>query len=552
MVFSLPEFETTSQDFTNTLDIDSLVRKYILPIQKIRSSAKVVSGKQGASLLSEFDSLSLEKEPQESLTHAFYRLLGLPVVAPDGTFYSPGFEPGGIRKLKRKQEIANKLFGSKLEEILFRREFLSQEKKGFFSFQDLRSTLLAIALKIPRSFNILSPSIGPLEKDDQIFVLPERKKEIDVFTKRNPQIETGINEALKRFSSSSFSSDLTHGQQINKPFSLHPRIENSVLPDDRQICVPFLSLISSTVLSSFTQLLRPGIELILQERIFPSDKNFWLSNIEKILTNNKSPSTSETAEIQTLKSSISSLFSSSEIDNQTVLQIIDDQNPQNIIIFDSLIKTLRFLVSKLVQNLQVLDRVEQEINWYPVLSPNGPEDGINGAFLLFGSVQNFPLEQKILELRIKKLDQEKGNNISFTQGNFASPFEIQSSDQNSNQYVQSLNEALEYRKLIGNKGLLALQEIEYLTGEISGLGLIDILILYATLWTIPLSSLFGLLDLEAYERMKNSLSSLSSIIENAGRDDISTAMQNLEKNVFNLQNFVDRLLSEEKLSLHKL
>ena len=547
MTINLPEFENVNQDISSQLNINSLVQKYISPIQKIRSLAKITPTGIKSNLLSEFGSVTIENEPQESLAHAFYRYLGLPVIAPDGSFYSPGFQPGEIRKIKRKQEIANKLFGSELESMLFKRESLFQEKKSFFAFQDLRSSLLGVILKIPKSFNVFDPSKGPLEKDQQTFSILERKKEVENFIARNPQIEQQILNAQKSFSSSCFSSDLTRGQHILKPFSLHPKIENSILPDDRQICVPFLSSKEKTNLSFFSDLLRPGIELLIQERISPSTNQSWFSNFKKLLSNNKSTLLEE-EQFQDLKNSISALLLSSEINNETILSLLD-QNENNILIFDQIIKTIRFLVQKLVQALQSLDQIESEINWYPVFSPLGPIAGQSGSFLLSGNSQSFPLEQKILELRIKKLDHEKGNNISIENGSFASPFEIQNSNIDSNLYSKALDEALQTKFLFGQQGFRALQEIEYITGEISGLGLIDVLIFYAALWIIPLSSLLGFLDFEAYNRVKNMFPSLSS---NTGRDDIFISLQNLEKNIFNLQNFADRLVEEEKMSLHKL
>ena len=547
-----PEFESLQEDISAQFDLISLVQKYLVPIEKIRSLSKISFAQKSNSLLQNFDSLTVEREPQESLTHAFYRLLGLPAAAPDGSFYSPGFQPGEVRKIKRKQEIANKLAGTDLENILIQRELLSQEKKSFFAFQDLRSTFLAIILKIPRAFQVWSPNSAPLQKDEQKFILAERKKELEDFLSRNPNLEKQSEQVKKYFSTSCFSADLTHGQQIIKPFCVHPKIENAVIPDDKQICVPFLSSIEATSLSSFTSILRPGIELILLERIAPTDKNGWLANVEKILSGSKSPSKNDSAQVEEIKNSISSLLNASQITDENILKILEEQNDSGVVIFNQLIKTLRFLAIQLVKNMQILDAIENQINWYPVFSPQGPSDGKNGAFLLFGAANNFPLDQKILELRVKKLDAEKGQRTEISTTNFASPFETNFSDTNGEKYSFSLDEALQARLILAQKGFQALQEIEFITGEISGLGLVDVIILYAALWSMPLSSLIGLLDADAYERMKKYFTSFYSVIESISKDNLFTSLQNLEKYVFNLHVFMDRLVTEEKLSFVRL
>lgn len=109
----------------------------------------------------------------------------------------------------------------------------------------------------------------------------------------------------------------------------------------------------------------------------------------------------------------------------------------------------------------------------------------------------------------------------------------------------------EYIRLGSN----ALRAVEIITGEISGLGLIDILAVYAALWSIDLDVLVSLLDNNAFNRLyenkslrnSNVMSRHNSGPKYSGKD----AIVKLENRVINILAFADRLL-EQKLASPKL
>jgi hypothetical protein len=92
----------------------------------------------------------------------------------------------------------------------------------------------------------------------------------------------------------------------------------------------------------------------------------------------------------------------------------------------------------------------------------------------------------------------------------------------------------------------ALKIIEIVTGEISGLGLVDILAIYTALWTIDIGDLISLLDNNSLARLNYNFPTLvTSEVANqlsGTRPDIFTALTNFEKVLFNILTYADKVL----------
>src|SRR5690606_20862599 len=105
----------------------------------------------------------------------------------------------------------------------------------------------------------------------------------------------------------------------------------------------------------------------------------------------------------------------------------------------------------------------------------------------------------ILNLQIKKtsssLNQQSDDQNSL--GNFA----LFSGENNAYKYDNELNQLISKRNQLGNYASIAVRNIEIITGEISGLGLIDILAIYTALWAIDLNTLISLLDDDSFDRL---------------------------------------------------
>src|SRR5690606_27724572 len=115
--------ESVLDDFQGIdLDINSLKSKFIDPIDRYRShNAPMVTGN-----LDQPELVSSIKV-QESRAHAFYRMLGLPTIGPDGKFFSPGFgQKYSSTEAKRRDDIVKSIPES-VKQIVAQRENKARE-----------------------------------------------------------------------------------------------------------------------------------------------------------------------------------------------------------------------------------------------------------------------------------------------------------------------------------------------------------------------------------------------------------------------------------------
>lgn len=89
-----------------------------------------------------------------------------------------------------------------------------------------------------------------------------------------------------------------------------------------------------------------------------------------------------------------------------------------------------------------------------------------------------------------------------------------------------------------------LRMIEIITGEISGLGLVDILAIYTALWSIKIEDLLDLLDEDSFNRLNTFNPGLRTKDVNDRQQRapaVVTAIEALEGRVKNILTFADSL-----------
>jgi hypothetical protein len=100
--------------------------------------------------------------------------------------------------------------------------------------------------------------------------------------------------------------------------------------------------------------------------------------------------------------------------------------------------------------------------------------------------------------------------------------------------------------------LKAIRTIEIVTGEGSGLGLVDILAIYTALWTIKIEELLGLLDQTSFDRLYNFNVDLrtEAVLErrNGGGKNITESLNSLEKKIGNILSFADLIFARTFIS----
>lgn len=525
-------------------DIDILYSRFISPIDKIRSIAEAPQGNLSSNYKKN-GITDLKTDPNnymESRVHAFYRLLGLPVVS-GNSFYNPGFNP--IPKNSTKQDNINSSIDQKTLNSFLLKEQDAKNYSQMFSLQGFDTTLFGLVTLYTKPFNLLDSDIKPK-------IIDERKDIINKLKEVLPDLITSIDDANTAYSVR-MGFGIESARHILKPFSVNPSIDISVMPVDNKICVPFLPDIESTKVSTDPDiyLSRPGIEFILRSRLKDTKPDpFFISNIQKVITQEKSPNPQFASDINTsaITDTIKALANSNDISNIDVNSIFGNFTTTQTYVVQQLIKTLKVIINKLHESIVDLYKVQEDIIFLPISSKQGYEKG-NGS--LRKTQCKTKLEKDIVALTIKKMNSERDIDIDRSLGNYATSDFINL--EKTNTYSQQLEELTQKQNNLSSTGLNCLKNIEIITGEASGCGLIDIITIYTALWSIDIDQLLGLLDDDAFERLYNNVELRSPEVElrkSGISKPISICLESLETKINNILSFADLLYTNTFSSIN--
>jgi hypothetical protein len=492
-----PQYKYYDTQTIFSVDIDDLYNRFIVPIDNQRSH---------------FNALVLNSQElntpqyQESRCHAFYRMIGFPVVARSGSFYSPGYDPNlnlNPDTLNSYKQIAsNASSDSQFLASSSAREL--QEQKIYdpiWATQNISATAIAIGSIFLRAFDKQfsdDSSIGPLDYDIS------QKQTVDA---RTSEINRFFGNSSTTYPSqlSNINLSLLTSTHFIKPFVVDPRIDNSCRPVVNRIASPFLN--DKSQLKIFDpqtgtpyMVLRPYIELVISTR-------FNNANI------------SQTAPQPYIDSVVNFIKSSDSITDQDLINAVSNPNSQlhtsELAVFSNYLKIIRALIKTLHDSIIRVEEIRKNINFQPVPNPNrGIEAGSENAAISAttpGDPNNLQPELDIALLQQKKALDEVIYDIGLAigvpdPGNFAfSNVEDIVFDANKNtksSYDTQTNTLLNYRNALGDEGLDNLKKIEIIVGEFSGLGLLDIMAIQAALWIVDPAVLVGLIDSRAQARMQ--------------------------------------------------
>lgn len=550
------------QDVEN--DIEKLKAKYLTPVDNLRSFAKpgpVFSNQSGA----EFKGMQTDNlRPLESRAHAFYRYVGFPVATPDG-FYNPGHQPGGqfLSEVggtndvaRAKANVDEKFQNSQFIEIVNDREELHEINRSVFARRDLNSSLYAILLREKPPFQVLDENKGPFDIDKQNFEVSIRRTSALGFFSENTNLEESQVSFLQEIIGPSFS----NGRKILRPFVVNPRIEITTQPDRNRIAVPFLSDKEALVVEKKGKtpisVKRPGIEFIIRERLRKSSDEAveFLENIEKIANNDVSPSSFTAPEgkqpqvpidVVTLRNFVEAVLGDNDINPVSVLELQGITTVQ-VKVISNLVKTIKSVINQLIRSMKIIDEARSIINWVPFPSVDGPEQGARGARLNLDKISTDlnPLDDYIKKLRLKELVEKHRISQETDLGEFAYPGSASIKDSNLSKIRKELNKRTRQRNDIANGAFQAMGRIDTITGEVSGLGLIDVLCIYVALWSMNERSLISMLDDDAFARLVDNFPDLV-VGAAANRDilgekeNIEVALGNFEQKLINVLTFAD-------------
>lgn len=531
------EAESVLDDYQSIdLDINSLVSKFIRPIDRFRShNAPIVTGN-----LSQ-PGLPSTIFPQESRAHAFYRILGLPCIAKSGKFFSPGFNPlvDGEEATRRADVVSG--IPTAVKNLVQTRERVSMTNYGYFRSGGLNAAVFSLALAVPKGQRPFST--GTADEMASLSAPPQQSVSI-------PSRRSIIERRYKQSDGSAITSFNDTVRHILAPFMVDPVISANIDPKSGSasvmVAAPFLN---NTEYERNKYAKRPGIEFILRLRLRQQN----LSEQVGISFDNVDLSIFETEVSADNQREIAATLSNIGVDNVDVDQIIGGSGRIELLTLNNLVRTYKGLINLYVKNIEIIERVYQNIVWCPLSRDGGPERGtvVNTEFIVPKRfLNNWALERRIRQLEVKASlatqQLEIGETLDEKPLAF-NDFTISEFQNVADSFKKELQEAKNERTQWETDASNALRTIEFISGEVSGLGLVDIIAIYSALWAVDVTVLLDLIDDAAAKRL-NEIPELKNgdTKDRAGRQgNAARAYDTLARQIQAILSYGDRLFKRE-------
>lgn len=502
----MPENNQTSyEDFINfDINISELYANTFKELNDIRSNADISNVRHGfsytitdknyihASVNENNTNVSIGKfapPVYESLCHAFYRNIGLPVVDPvKYDYFNPGFDQDlntDLNKIQRYVTISNNFINSQLGDIsLDRQEYILNLFK-VFSLSDINGSVLTLSLMNPRNFNKVmedhSSEVLELAAKDQEYIVnytdalgQDMLQYTESSTKKSlPTTLITFNKNIGR-------------KHILRPFMTDPRIAFTC--KSKSINAPFLKKSS--------QYPPPLIETICTDRF--SSNNFTGLNPYELTTLD---------------------FVKNNLQANTILTELDNSKLAEQKVFITFINYCRAFSKRIKENIRIIKEVQGKYHILPISNIYGPSYGVQTSKIFYDDPFNTEMDQDI----VKKTSIDILNNIQLSITGILSSSTGSALDTTitGKQPIKGAPISMpklpgsgdnlkdEIQKMSNNRSRdfetanLALKELEYTFGEFSGFGLCDAFVIQSSLYLMEKGALIGLLDKDAFSRMQS-------------------------------------------------
>lgn len=536
------------------IDIDKVYSDFIQEIDKIRSyvyvgsvTKDIYNGLKTKSKSTTANKIKAKDSYQESRCHAFYRLLGLPVVDKNFQFYNPGHDivkkPGIARKITidTKINIATNLVPG-FELISQERENLPLDNQSIFSNnQSIDAAARALSIL---SFSLgnetigginLRPFVMPLDDSDDPFAMTSKGYKLghDIFVGKNSVSFSDLRDSGEGEPSSKIFSS----KHIIRPFMVDPRIDFTAA---NRVCVPFVTEKSFMKVSSDNYAQAPIIEKIINERLSNLPADSAGTAYDELVNFIKQNTTIKDEDI------VNNILTDSD-----KYQVSEKQK------FLQFLKISQAMIDSLNRSVATIHIAQNLYYWLPIPSTTGPENKCsirkNIASENFPSILITEADYDIIVRSAKSLREQLSVEASKANGSTTSNSSVFGGsvafnptasrgfvDNNSS----NLQKLLKKRNEILDRANQSLRTIEIIMGEFSGLGLCDIIAIIYALYIIPEKDLLGFLDDDAYDRMTYISSFTSSFNLNKEaleRSSIIDSMISLNKTVKSLYDLMDKM-----------
>jgi len=244
--------------------------------------------------------------------------------------------------------------------------------------------------------------------------------------------------------------------------------------------------------------------------------------------------------------------------NVSILDTIQGFTTTQTAMLTTLVKTIKSVVEKLDEFIVEFDNICSKYDLQPVPSIEGPE--YLGTGKIAAHVRNSSLSELNIKISRLKLEQQLqlaknrvtaqtiGGGAADISSLFAMPI-IASVEKDYNAEITTLENE---RDSHSSRVLELSADIERITGEVSGLGLIDVLAIYTALWAIDIDTLIGFLDDAAFNRLYDFNTDLRTGEVELRKEGLTlggiTVLTNFEEKLFNILSFADKIFIQKRAS----
>lgn len=515
------------------IDINLFYEDFIKQIDSIRGYINIASPKNLKFLnkISESDfsglsgKLSVEQTYQESRIHAFYRLIGFPILGNNGQFYSPGHDAikYPLDFLSRKQNKSYKLSViNNIKENFYefskkREEYFNTKVKEWYSYQDINTVTFLLSSYNVRNFN---DHIDKLSKtfdfnfDNQSYLV---------------KLSDSLNRSLLEYSSytnkEQFPTKLIAKRNHNIfPFLVDPRLDLSA---SKRVCVPFPLNKSQAIINESYEAPRCLLEAIITQRFNDQNSSENDQIFVKSLNNFIENFTSIKDEFVINKINQKSIYSTSEKE-----------------ILNKFLNLISSMMDELIDAQKNVGFVQANTYWAPICGLNGLEGPINSFSIPLLSNPKFKtsFDNDLSLFQAKDIlnsitpESETPEETEFSFSSFFNSFFDTASKSFGSLIKRSADDLLKQKKFFDNSGADSLRKIEIIMGEFSGLGLCDIVAIIGGLYSMDRNYLLGLIDSDSFIRATKKLRLYT--IEQPGLEE---SIIELNKSVFSFYNIMQKV-----------
>jgi hypothetical protein len=509
---------------------------------------------------------------QESRCHAFFRIIGFPVInSSKNAFYNPGLDVVKIPGLTRKLTLSNKIqiasnIDPKFESLSQARETYVNNTLHVFNVpESVEAGVLSLMSGTYgnkgnpnlRSFtsNTFSNGDDPFD-----FVSNNQVNQISIFSASSLvgeqeillsdfQDANGVKPNAGITNPSVFQQHL----HVIKPFMVDPRIDFSIWANEsrtssglsKRVAVPFVPDANFLKANSTSYCERPLIEKIITERFSQFNNTIDAGQATTdLVTYVKDVKSIQNVNIGTV--TISQIFSNS------IFKLSEQAA------FAQYLSIIQAMMVKLVKSIHVIHAAQGTHYWLPAPSNLGPEGGVSiRAVPLNQNVstelltpQDFNIAYNQAQVLLSNITASTSQaNTTPDKGGFAFnaffnhklTFDSSTSNSQGDISSQTMDTLAAKRNKILTRAGEALQVVEMIMGEYSGLGLCDIIAIVGALYIMPKGDLLGLLDDDAIIRAELILNQSLQ----GQRSNITTAMDSLTKTVKGFYQIMDKIFQDQ-------